>query len=96
VLQEHFLKFHSVVLLSMSALMSACSPSPVSWERLLSIKIAEQYPGYQVQTLVPDTLTVVRPGRDSKTIDVKEIANYCQRGVADCNWIMDQMLLSLQ
>jgi hypothetical protein len=84
------------LLASFSCLMWACSPSPVSWERLLSLKIAEHYPGYQVQTPAPDTLTVLRPGRDSETVDVKEISNYCQRGVADCNWIMDQILVSLQ
>ncbi len=74
--------------------LAACTEPP-SWGKLLAAKIAEQYPGYQVQPAPDGSLLVTRPGLAAKPVDVAAIAQFCQRGPKDCNYATDQMLLEL-
>lgn len=77
------------------AALCACSGAPPSWDRLLSIKINEQFPGYQVSPGEAGTLKVERPGRPAQTVEVAPIALLCQRGPRECDYAVDQMLLVL-
>jgi hypothetical protein len=76
------------------ALMCACTETP-SWQKLLSLKITEHYPSYKVQTTGTGGLVVERPGKSPLPIDADAIGRFCQRGVKDCNYATDQMLLQL-
>jgi hypothetical protein len=76
--------------------LSACSPAPPSWDALLGSKIAEHYPAYTVLMPQAGQLLVQRPGQMDKAVDVADIAKFCQRGPADCNYAMDRMLLELR
>jgi hypothetical protein len=75
--------------------LGACT-QPVSWQKLLAAKIAEQYPSYRVQQLPDGNLSVERPGLPAAPVDVDAIARFCQRGPGDCNYATDQMLLALR
>jgi hypothetical protein len=79
-----------------AALLVACSEPPPSWDKLVAARIAGQYPAYVVKESGPGQLLVQRPGLADKPVDVAGIAQFCQRGVKDCNYAMDQMLLELQ
>lgn len=76
--------------------LAACSPAPPSWDGLISAKIAEHYPSYKVLSPQAGKLLVQRPGQMDKAVDVADIAKFCQRGTADCNYALDQMLLELR
>ncbi len=76
--------------------LAACSPSPPSWDTLVSSKISEHYPAYKVLAPQAGQLLVQRPGQMDKAVDVADIAKFCQRGPADCNYALDQMLLELR
>ncbi len=78
-----------------AALLAGCDSKPPAWETLLAAKIVEQYPSYSVSA-APGKLVVTRPQLDSKTIDVNEIAKFCQRGPKDCNYATEQMLIELR
>ncbi len=76
-------------------LLASCSEPP-SWQKLLASKITEQFPAYQTEPAPNGALTVKRPGQPDKTVDVDDIARFCQRGPKDCNYATDQMLLDLR
>ncbi len=75
--------------------LSACTEAP-SWQKLLTSKIKEHYPSYDVQATPDGSLKVIRPNLPEVRVNVKEIALLCQRGPKDCNYATDQMLLTLQ
>lgn len=79
-----------------SMFLAGCSPAPPSWDVLISSKISEHYPNYRVLSPEAGHLLVQRPGQMDKTVDVADIAKFCQRGPADCNYALDQMLLDLR
>ena len=84
-----------VLIVSLSLLAaSACTEAP-SWQKLLTIRISDQYPGYQVKPTANGGLLVERPGLTSVPVDVDAIARFCLRGPKDCNYATDQMLLEL-
>ena len=83
-----------VALLVMMALLTACTEPP-SWQRLLSLKITEQYPSYKVVATAGGGLLVERPGKSALPVDADAIGRYCRRGPKDCNYATDQMLLEL-
>ena len=74
--------------------LMACSEPP-SWQKLLSIKITDQFPAYQTEPTASGGLVVKRPGWADKAVDVDDIARFCQRGTKDCHYATDQMLLNL-
>lgn len=76
-------------------LLAACSDPPPSWQKLLAGKITEQYPQYQALPQADGSLLVQRPGLPDAPVDVEDIARFCRRGPADCNYITDKMLLEL-
>jgi hypothetical protein len=76
-------------------MLYGCGEAP-SWQKLLSAKISEQYPGYKVQAAAGGQLLVERPGLPALPVDVNAIAAFCLRGPKDCNYATDQMLLQLQ
>ena len=76
------------------ALLAACSEPP-TWQRLLTLKIIEQYPDYKVQTTTSGELRVERPGKTPMPVDADAIGRFCVRGPKDCNYATDQMLLEL-
>lgn len=75
--------------------LSACSEQP-SWQRLLAVKIVDQFPAYQAEPTPKGGLMVKRPGQADKPVDVDDIARFCLRGPKDCNYAIDQMLLGLR
>lgn len=75
--------------------LAACTEAP-SWQKLLTAKITQQYPGYTVQAAENGNLKVERPGMASVPVDVNAIAAFCLRGAKDCGYATDQMLLELQ
>jgi hypothetical protein len=77
-------------------LLAACSQPAPTWDSLISAKIAEHYPSYKVLAPQPGLLLVQRPGQADKTVEVMPIAQFCQRGPADCNYALDQLLLELR
>ena len=79
---------------SLLALLCACTQPP-SWQRLLTLKITEQYPHYKVKTTASGGLLVDRPGKSTLPVDADAIGRFCQRGPKDCNYATDQMLLEL-
>ena len=78
------------------AALGACNPEPVSWDKLIASRIAQQYPGYAVTLLEGGKLDVQRAGQESRRIEVAPIAQFCQRGPRDCEYAIDQMLLELR
>ena len=84
----------SVSAATVLALMCACTEPP-TWQRLLTLKITEQYPDYKVQTTASGGLLVERPGKSTLPVDADAIGRFCQRGPKDCNYATDQMLLEL-
>jgi hypothetical protein len=79
-----------------AVLLAACNQPPPSWQKLLADKITEQYPTFQVTPTPDGDLMVARPGRAPLPVDVKAIAQFCQRGAKDCGYATDQMLLELR
>ena len=75
--------------------LGGCSEPP-SWQKLLGAKISEQYPDYEVQPTPDGGLTIRRPGLSALPVDVNAIALFCRRGLKDCNYATDQMLLELR
>jgi hypothetical protein len=75
--------------------LPACTEPP-SWQKLLTNKIKEHYPNYDVQATPDGALQVLRPNLPDARIDVAEIAQLCQRGPKDCTYATDQMLIRLQ
>lgn len=73
----------------------ACTEAP-GWQKLLAIRIADQYPTYQVKPTADGGLLVERPGLSAVPVDVEAIARFCLRGPKDCNYATDQMLLELR
>lgn len=82
--------------LAVATIFSGCSQTPPSWDRLLTSKITDMYPSFQVTQAAPGTLQVERPGQKPQTIEVAPIALLCQRGPKECDYAVDQMLLSLR
>ncbi len=76
------------------ALLCSCTEAP-TWQKLLSLKITQQYPDYKVQTTASGGLLVERPGKSTLPVDADAIGRFCQRGPKDCNYATDQMLLEL-
>ena len=83
------------LVLAATLVLCACTDPP-SWQKLLAIKITDQFPTYQTEPAPNGSLTVKRPGQPDKTVDVDDIARFCQRGPKDCNYATDQMLLDLR
>ena len=83
------------VTLSALAALIACTEPP-SWQKLLAIKITDQFPSYQAELAPGGGLIVKRPGLPDAPVDVDAIARFCQRGPKDCNYVQDQMLLELR
>ena len=79
---------------TLALLLYACTEPP-TWQRLLTLKITEQYPTYKVQTTARGSLLVERPGATTLPVDADAIGRFCQRGPKDCNYATDQMLLEL-
>jgi hypothetical protein len=88
------LRLKGLFLAAALALISACSEAP-TWQRLLTLKITEQYPSYKVRTTANGGLLVERPGKSTLPVDADAIGRFCQRGPKDCNYATDQMLLEL-
>ena len=78
------------------ALWLAACTEPPSWQKLLAIKITDQYPAYQAEPAANGGLTVRRPGLPDVAVDVDDIARFCRRGPKDCNYATEQMLLGLR
>jgi hypothetical protein len=74
----------------------ACSQQAPSWGSLISAKISEQYPTYTVLESQDGQLRVLRPGQPDSVIEVGPVAQFCQRGPADCNYALDQLLIGLR
>ena len=74
--------------------MLSCTEPP-GWQKLLTLKITEQYPSYKVQPVPGGGLLVERPGLASLPVDAEAIGRFCLRGPKDCNYATDQMLLNL-
>ena len=75
--------------------LGACTEPP-SWQKLLAIKIVDQYPTYTAEPAPGGGPTVKRPGLPDVPVDVDAIARFCQRGPKDCDYATDQMLLELR
>ena len=84
----------ALALMALTALIG-CGEAP-SWQKLLSIRIMDQYPSYRVQLGANGGLMVERPGLPTLPVDADAIGRFCQRGPKDCNYATDQMLLELQ
>lgn len=74
--------------------LSACTEPP-TWQKLLTLKITEQYPAYKVIAAANGGLLVERPGKSTLPVDADAIGGFCRRGPKDCNYATDQMLLEL-
>lgn len=74
--------------------LAACTQAP-SWQKLLTTKILAEYPRYEVQPAADGNVIVRRPGQADVLVDLNAIAQFCQRGIRDCNYATDQMLLQL-
>ena len=86
----------SAWIISLAALLTGCSDTPPSWQKLLAAKIGEQYPQYQVSLQADGGLLVKRPGQADAPVDVDDIAHFCRRGPKDCSYATDKMLLELR
>lgn len=80
----------------LACLLAACSQQAPSWDRLISAKITEYYPAYTVLAPQDGQLRVLRPGQPDSVIEVGPVAQFCQRGPADCNYALDQLLIGLR
>lgn len=88
---------HIYPLIATLSLLAACACSEApSWQKLLSTRIADQYPSYKVKPTVDGGLLVERPGLNAVPVDVDAISRFCLRGPKDCNYATDQMLLELR
>jgi hypothetical protein len=76
--------------------LAACNQTPPSWPHLIAQRLSEQYPRFQVTELPAQRLQVERPGLAPMVIDIDPIAAHCLRGPRDCDYAIDQMLLSLR
>ncbi len=76
------------------SLLPACTEAP-TWQKLLTLKIIEQYPDYKIQPAANGGLLVERPGKSTLPVDADAIGLFCRRGPKDCNYATDQMLLEL-
>ena len=85
----------AVTMLAGLLALSACTEPP-SWQKLLGLRINEQYPNYKVMPTADGNLKVERPGMPTATVDVAGIELLCRRGPKDCSYATDQMLTSLQ
>jgi hypothetical protein len=74
--------------------LPACT-EPTSWQTLLTAKIRQQYPSYDVQPQPDGSVIVRRPGQADAPVDVNAIGEFCRRGPKDCNYATDQVLLEL-
>ena len=84
----------TLTLASLTA-VTGCGEAP-GWQKLLGLRIVDQFPSYRVQPAANGGLLVERPGLPTLPVDVDAIARFCQRGPKDCNYATDQMLLELQ
>jgi hypothetical protein len=85
------------VMIGVAALLvtlPACTDPP-SWQTLLTAKIMQQYPRFDVLPQPDGSVLVRRPGKADVPVDVKAIGEFCRRGPKDCNYATDQMLLEL-
>ncbi len=87
-------KMFALLLVAALTALGACTEAP-TWQKLLTLKITEQYPDYKVQTTASGSLLVERPGKSAWPVDADAIGRFCQRGPKDCNYATDQMLLEL-
>jgi hypothetical protein len=76
--------------------LSACNQTPPSWPHLIAQRLGEQYPKFQITELPAQRLQVDRPGLAPMVIDIDPIAAHCLRGPRDCDYAIDQLLLSLR
>ena len=76
--------------------LSACNQTPPSWSHLIAQRLSEQYPKFQVTELPAQRLQVARPGLAPVVIDIDPVAAHCLRGPRDCDYAIDQLLLSLR
>ncbi|MBI2771627.1 MAG: hypothetical protein HYX47_18525 [Burkholderiales bacterium] len=83
-------------LILVACLLAACSDAPPSWQKLLSARISQQYPQYEVIPQPDGRLLVKRPGQADMPVDADAIGVFCRRGPKDCNYATDQMLLELR
>ena len=83
------------LLLAASGVLLLSCTEPPGWQKLLTLKITEQYPSYKVQPVPGGGLLVERPGLASLPVDADAIGRFCLRGPKDCNYATDQMLLNL-
>lgn len=86
---------HTLIATLSLLVICACTEAP-SWQKLLTIRISDQYPSYQVKPTADGGLLVERPGLTAVPVDVEAIARFCLRGPKDCNYATDQMLLELR
>ena len=84
----------TAVVIVLAVMLPACTEPP-TWQKLLTLKITEQYPDYKVQTTASGGLLVDRPGKSTLPVDANAIGDFCRRGPKDCNYATDQMLLEL-
>ena len=89
-----FPRYASLMLLAGLLMLGACG-APPSWQKLLTQRITEQYPGYKVTQAADGNLKVERPGLPEAAVDVARIELLCRRGPKDCNYATDQMLTTL-
>jgi hypothetical protein len=75
--------------------VAACTQQAPSWQSLVAMRIQAQSPSYEVEARADGSLVVHRPKLPDVSVDVNAIATFCQRGTKDCNYVMEQMLLSL-
>ena len=87
-------RINSCLCVAALVLLSGCTEAP-TWQKLLTLKITEQYPDYKVQATASGGLLVERPGKSTLPVDADAIGRFCQRGPKDCNYATDQMLLEL-
>lgn len=86
----------AVCLAALSTLIAACDSAPPSWDRLLAERIASHFPGCTVAAPGAGRLRLDCPGQAAQPIEVAPIAQFCQRGPRDCEYGVDQLLLSLK
>lgn len=74
-------------------LLAACTSEPPSWPRLIEARITSQYPGARVQTGA-QFLQVELGGRTHQ-VEIAPLILQCNRGHADCERAMTDMLLEI-
>lgn len=83
------------IALLLALLVGSCGEPP-GWQQLLASKINQQHPGFEVEPTPDGNLIVKRPNLPAVRVDVGEISRLCQRGPKDCDYAVDQMLLSIR